>query len=89
MTGIPGVFGAASMALAGLHAYEPSAVLFGGKDPQGTEQWLQEIARTEAALVDRLGPDRFSTLQTRGAAMTLTEALTYLHAEAKRVLNDH
>ena len=89
MTAIRGVFGAASMALAGLQAYESSAVLFGAKDPQGTELWLQEVARTEAALVDRLGPDRFSTLQTRGAAMTLTEAVTYLHAEAERVLSDH
>jgi predicted ATPase/class 3 adenylate cyclase len=89
MTGIRGVFGAASMALAGLQAHEPAAVLFGAKDPQGTEHWLQEVARAEAALVDRLGPDRFSTLQAQGAAMTVTDAVTYLHAEAERALSDH
>jgi predicted ATPase len=89
MTGIRGVFGAASMALAGLRAYESSAVLFGGKDPQGTELWLQEVARTEAVLVNQLGADRFSTLQARGAGMTLTDAVAYLRAEAERALSYH
>ena len=89
MTGIGGVFGAAAMALAGVQAYESSAVLFGAKDPGGTELWLCEVARTEATLIDQLGADRSAALQARGATMTPTDAVTYLRAEAKRVLSDH
>jgi len=88
MTVTRGVFGAASMALAGLQAYESSAVLFGARDPGGTEAWLQEVARTEAVLVDQLGADRFSALRARGADMTITDTVAYLHAEAERVLKD-
>lgn len=81
-----------SIALAGLQVFEPSAVLWGatnpGNDDTGTDTWDEELARTKAALHDALGVDQFSILRARGAAMTLTDAVAYLQAEAARVLTD-
>lgn len=40
------------------------------------------------SFLSRLGAARVATLQAHGAAMTLTDAVAYLHAEATRVLTD-
>jgi len=87
---IPVTAAQASIALAQLRALEPSAVLYGAKDgaPFWPDAYLQEFARTEAALVNGLGADRFSTLRAHGASMSHTDVVTYLRSATARVLDE-
>jgi hypothetical protein len=87
---IPVAAGEASIALAHLHALEPSAVLYGAKDgaPFYPDDYLHEFARTEAALVKGLGTDRVSTLRAHGASMSHPDVVTYLRSATARVLDE-
>ena len=44
------------------------------------------LAATDAALLETLGEQQVATLAERGAALEITDAVAYLHAEADRAL---
>jgi hypothetical protein len=58
------------------------AVFDGGDAPVGALD--RYAAANQAALVEGLGEQRAAELAARGAAMTFTEAVAYLRAEADR-----
>jgi predicted ATPase/class 3 adenylate cyclase len=70
--------------------FEPAAVLIGkthGRRGCGAPDWVLEIeAATHAALREALGEQQAATLAARGAALDITEAVAYLHAEAEQAL---
>ena len=83
----------AGVALCALGSCEPAAVLFGKADAM-TERWgpdwtLEMLAATDAALLEALGEQQVATLAARGAALDITDAVAYLHAEADRALPRH
>ncbi len=49
--------------------------------------WVVEMmAATDAALLETLGEQQLATLTSRGAALEITDAVTYLRGEADRAL---
>jgi predicted ATPase/class 3 adenylate cyclase len=80
----------AAVALAALRDLEPAAVLLGTSEARhdrwGPDWWMDLVASTDAALLEGLGEQQVATLRARGAALTATEAVEYLRAEATRVL---
>ena len=53
----------------------------------GDSDWsLEMLAATDAALLEALGEQQVATLAARGAALDITDAVAYLHAEADRAL---
>ena len=80
----------AGVALCALGSCEPAAVLFGKADAMA-ERWgldwtLEMLAATDVALLEALGEQQVATLAARGAALDITDAVAYLHAEADRAL---
>ena len=53
----------------------------------GDADWILEmLAATDATLREALGEQQVATLTARGAALDITDAVAYLHAEADRAL---
>ena len=80
----------AGVALCALGSCEPAAVLF-GKSAAIQERWgpdttLELLAATDTALRESLGEQQVATLTAQGAALDITDAVAYLHAEADRAL---
>ena len=80
----------AGVALCALGSCEPAAVLFGKanaiQERWGPDTTLELLAATDAALLETLGEQQVATLAARGAALDITDAVAYLHAEADRAL---
>jgi hypothetical protein len=77
--------------LCALGSFEPAALLIGRADASVPERvpidWLvEQLAATDAALLENLGGHELATLAERGAALEIGEAVAYLLAEAERVL---
>ena len=80
----------AGVALCALGSYEPAAVVLGNPNAI-TERWLPEWivelgAATDATLRETLGQQQVARLAARGAALDITDAVAYVHAEADRAL---
>ena len=80
----------AGVALCALRSCEPASVLV-GKANAIQERWgppatLELLAATDAALRESLGEQQVATLTAQGAALDITDAVAYLHAEADRAL---
>jgi tetratricopeptide (TPR) repeat protein len=80
----------AGVALCALGSYEPAAVLFGKAEAiaarWGADWNLEMLAATDTALLEALGEQQVAMLAARGAALDITDAVAYLHAEADRTL---
>jgi hypothetical protein len=84
---------AAVAAFAGLGRFEPAAVLLAACDALagarfGPDWGMAMMVEVDAALLDHLGADRLSALQSRGAALGPAAAVDYLQGEAARALNE-
>ena len=80
----------AGVALCALGSYEPAAVVLGNPNAI-TERWLPEWivelgAATDATLRETLGQQQVARLAARGAALHISDAVAYVHAEADRAL---
>ena len=73
-----------------LGLFEPAAVLIGKSDAMSEAQipdWILEMKEaTHAALRETLGEQHVAKLAEQGAALGVTDAVAYLHAEAERAL---
>jgi hypothetical protein len=80
----------AAISFAHLGAFEPAAVLFGVQDQRRywADDVLEQFARAESAIVDRLGTEQGAALQARGASMTYPDLVAYLRVEVARVLDE-
>ena len=81
----------AGVALCALGSCEPAAVVFGKanaiQERWGADTTLEMLAATDAALLEALGEQQVATLAAQGAALDITDAVAYLHAEADRALD--
>jgi predicted ATPase len=80
----------AGVSLSALGSYEPAAILIGNANAM-TEPWVPEWileikATTDAALLDALGEQRLVTLTQQGAALEITDVVSYLRTETNRIL---
>ena len=81
----------AAVAFLKLNHHEPAAVVLAFTDAHsarlGGEEILAYLTATDIALVDALGQTRLAQLKAHGAALSFSDAISYAHAEAARVLH--
>jgi len=80
----------AGIALCRLDCFEAAAVLIGKADAMAPRNWpdwaLAMLAATDSALLEALGEQQAAVFAARGAALEYADAVAYLRAQAKSVL---
>jgi predicted ATPase/class 3 adenylate cyclase len=81
----------AAVAFAKQNHLEPAAVILGFTDTHiarlGNKEFLAHLTATDTALIDALGQTRLTQLKARGAALSFSDAISYAHTEAARMVN--
>jgi predicted ATPase/class 3 adenylate cyclase len=80
----------AAVALAALGHYEPAAILKGFAEThirqRGNPEYLSYLETADNSLDNNIPPTELAELKARGAALTYTQAMTYLRSQADRAL---